>query len=357
MTKIFAIELDAQAHQVGDHEAQEPGSPSETPPMVPALSLVDQAVSDAHRVVSLLDGASEQVIQAGELVYGALTMYRGELPALKRFIAVLVRANVLTARDGQLLERSPKLQKLAKIGQYPDLARLPEISSRIRGYSGLHQALVLHESLPGDESERTDALLTILATAEAKGVLTRQYLEQQTRRVKSERRNRADNRPKHIPSPDGAPESEPSSYGLVLMTPTEDDLKRIADTFFDESNIGLCGQVYERCEDAVTVVVAPLRFLPVVTSLLLQGFDEPRVFLFSEPVGPDVTDARAIIVAARGRDANPLTECITWDGDDDVSQLAERIAPDARNRLHVFADQKREGWHALTGNANWRMDW
>jgi len=148
--------------------------------MVPALSLADQAVADAHKVVSLLDGASEQVIQAGELVYCALAKYRGDLQALKRFVAVLIRANILTPRDGEVLKRSSKLNKFAQIGQYSDLLRLPEISSRIRGYSGLQQALVLHKNLPGSESEKTHALLTILASAEARGLLCLQYLEQET---------------------------------------------------------------------------------------------------------------------------------------------------------------------------------
>jgi hypothetical protein len=62
--------------------------------MAPALSLLEQAASDAHQVVSLLNGANEQHIHAGEIVHRAIATYRQEPEALKRFVAVLVSFGV-----------------------------------------------------------------------------------------------------------------------------------------------------------------------------------------------------------------------------------------------------------------------
>ena len=114
----------------------------------------------------------------------------------------------------------------------------------------------------------------------------------------------------------------------------------------------------ERCaETAIAVVEAPLWALPAITRHLLVGFDEPRICLASKPVEPDVTDATVIIVATRGKTANPAIQAINWEGERDVFQLAEQVAPDAERRLHVFADETLEGWQSLIGEENWGTDW
>jgi len=54
-------------------------------------------------------------VQAGEIVFSAMSTYRADQEAFKHFVKILVQANVLTARDGELSERSPQIIKLARI--------------------------------------------------------------------------------------------------------------------------------------------------------------------------------------------------------------------------------------------------
>ena len=288
--------------QNGPTEPQRSFSPGENPSLVPDSPVAERAVEDAREVVALLGGASEQVIRAGEIVFHAISIYGADRAAFKRFVAVLVTANILTKRDGELLQRSPKLKKLAAIGESAQFLRRPEICDRVRGFSCLYQLHVLFKELPGDEDCRVKALLAILASGEAKGELSREYLEQETRRAKSQRRAPKSNIPSFAPASDKVIKPAPASVGLVLMTPTVLDLKRIKDTFIDERNIGLCGRVHERCADAaIAVVEAPLHALPAITTHLLAGFDNPRIYLAANPAEPDVTEATVIIVATHGK--------------------------------------------------------
>jgi hypothetical protein len=328
---------------------------SESPALVPILSLVDQAVADAHQVIDLLDGLNQRAIEAGQIVAKAIATYRADTQALKRFVAVLVKANVLTARDGELLERSAKLTKLAKIGRYADVLKRPAISDRVRGFSSLYQALVLLENLPGNETEQTEKLVEILEKGAAHGILSREYLSEQTRQIRQGRKD--SEKPKHNSSTVPFNKID-ANYDLVLLTPTADDLSRVAGTFHDENNISICGRSYQRCSDnAIIVVVAPVHAIPTVKLWLLEGFAEPRFFLIERSSLPEITNARVIVVAIRGKDSNPQTNGIVLDGEIDLRGLVEQIAPEAKTRLQVFADDEHPGWQVLIGDANWRMDW
>ena len=147
------------------------------PSLVP---VEDQPTADAHRVINLFGGASEQVIQAGEVVFHAIASYGDDEQAFERFVDVLVKANILTSHDKKFPKRSPKLKKLKKIGESAQLLRRQEVCARVKGFSCLYQLLVLLDNLPGDEGEQTEELLAILTAGEAKGLLSRGYLEEKT---------------------------------------------------------------------------------------------------------------------------------------------------------------------------------
>ena len=137
------------------------------------------------------------------------------------------------------------------------------------------------------------------------------------------------------------------NHKLVLLTPDRGrDLRRLNEDYVDRPRYS---QLFHDlvAEEATAVVVARLADLPVIENKLLPilGFPGPsRVLLVREPIGWDVTDAEVLVVAHRGAAASTVDfRWLSSTGVLDVISAAELLVPEAKQKLHLFAQRGLSG--------------
>jgi hypothetical protein len=129
-------------------------------------------------------------------------------------------------------------------------------------------------------------------------------------------------------------------FDLVVLTPSESDLKLLRADYADPERLKKCLPLHEQLEKeaAAVIIITRLRELPVMAKVLpFWGFSRPpRILLARGPKSPDVTDAEVLIAAERGDIEFNAPE--DWPDDADPIEIAQRFYRDASSRpLHLFA--------------------
>lgn len=311
---------------------------------------VGPAIEAAGRVAENLHGSNECIIRAGEVAAVARDRFTADPVMYDAFIAALVIANVLTRRDGQLKDASPKLSKLLTVGQHADLLRRPDIFPRLPyGYTALYETILLLKELPGNETEQTKALSKILAEGERDQVLSRQFVADQRKLAKRRRPERSKEPVKE----------RDNRADLIVATPSQRDIRKL-EQHVTEDSLPACRRLNELASDAANLVlVVPLWAMSVAKSTMIDesGFALQRVLLLSCPDGPDVTDIEVALIAARGPGDREMPN-IEWPEDArvmDPKELADRLFANAANKVWVFGDKAEGAWDALVGDENWSV--
>jgi hypothetical protein len=325
----------------------------------------NDAAAEAALVVRGFRSGVRAVIDSCVRTNEAIRRFREDPASIDAFLAVLVDGNVISRNEGRLGKASPKLVKLCAIGAHCGLLNREEIFQYLEpGYTIIYQVVVLYNTLRGDEDARFDQLVRILRQERH---VSREALIALTQATKRE------NRPASIElassSANGSSDSvKPNveigrNHKLVLLTPDRRrDLRRLNEDYVDRPRYSQL--VHDLvAEEATAVVVARLADLPVIENKLLPllGFPGPcRVLLVREPIGWDVTDAEVIVIAQRG--AATSTTDFRWLSSIesfDVVSTAELLVPDAKQKLHLFAQERSVGsggWYSVIGMANWSHD-
>jgi hypothetical protein len=149
-------------------------------------------------------------------------------------------------------------------------------------------------------------------------------------------------------------------FDLVLLTPSERDLKRLRADYASLDALAKCLPLREHVKESAAIVIAArISDLPVIADVLLPlaGFKRPtRVLLAQEPKSLDVTDAEVFITAERGVEFNAPEG---WLDDAEPIEIAEKLYRDASSMLHLFAPAKakeaeaRESRCIIVGDDSW----
>jgi hypothetical protein len=325
--------------------------------------------TEANRIVEQLNAGVTAVIAACERTKNALDRFEPDQRALEEFTGALMRARVITPVDALLGARSPKLSKFRKIGEHAHRLRDNRILPLLQpGYSVLYEVVTLYEALAGSETEKTDRLVRILQGCE--GGLSRDYLIAEKKRVKRTLPARAPGDAQAAPGLEDSQASPTVSHlaeagkraDLLLMTPGREDVRRLAQHYADEATLPRCLSLHQFvAESAIAVVITRVRDLPVIAGRLLPHCGFPRlsrVLLMRRPDEPDIADAEVIVTAERGRRPDEdlaLPQGGTWPAEmsGDPTAIADRLVPNAVNKLHVFASTMLDGWQSLVGPDSW----
>jgi hypothetical protein len=235
----------------------------------------------------------------------------------------------------------------------------------------MYQLIVLYKQLPkGDGEQRVTQLVSIVEASVVKASshkLTRKQLSKETRRAKQDKR--AADKPAVAQVPGEMP-VEPTLgdltaagqlFDLVVMTPSQDDIRLLGADYPDLDTLVRDLPLSEVIADAAAVVVLLPRLidLSVMADKLppLVGFRRlSRVLLVRQPASPDVTAAEIIVTAERGDVESTLLEDGQWlaeTGPVDILAVAARLYPKAVRKLHVFAEERTEGWTSVIGDDTW----
>ena len=331
-------ELGSAAHDAKGHANLDPAAEA---------SLV---AADWHR-------STESLILACTRIKDAFVTFGTDQALLKAFIAGLVDGHVLSTAEARLGRAAPKLTKLIKIGEHADLLRRKQISPfLVPSYTTIYQLVVLAEKLPKDE-QGINELVRIMAKCPDE--LTREYLIEETRRLKRTRSMAKDLTAARIKS---EPVTEQKSsnltqsgeqFDLLLLTPKQKDLAFLRADYADGSTLERCLPLLRLIDhSAAVVIVTRISDLPVIANILLPicGFPRPsRVLLVRRPTSLDVTDAEVLVMAERGEMRLSPPEDWLVDGKEtiDAPAIAARLYPAASRKAHVFAPAQMDGWRRL----------
>jgi hypothetical protein len=151
-------------------------------------------------------------------------------------------------------------------------------------------------------------------------------------------------------------------FGLVVLTPSKEDLARLRDAKLDA--LSECLPVRKHLGDTAAVVIAAkVTDLPVVLDrlLLLCGFNRPkRILLRGQPASPEVIDAKILVTAERGAIAFREPPGVWLDEAADPIDIAESLYEDASSMLHLFAALKAKKTKAddcrcvVVGDDSWQ---
>ena len=315
----------------------------------------NDAAAEAIEVLNKLRSGPRAVIDGCARTSEVIDRFRDDPQAVDEFMAVLADGGVISHREAKLGLSSPKLSMMCQVGAHARLLCRDEVleyfvSTGCAGYTLFYQTAVLYRSFQGDDLSRFDQLVQ---TLRARRPDSRQSLINLTKEIKAQA------------SASGKLE-EASVFGArsakfdLIFAQLNHRLitRRLSEDHADR--LPRCLRIHERVsEEALAVIVARLADLPIVANKLLPGFgfaNVDRVFLLRYPGDPDVTDEQVVVVSARSRrDAARLPD-FQWLPDEelvDADSLALRLAPNANNKLHVFAPADAQGWCSLVGEANW----
>jgi hypothetical protein len=294
------------------------------------------------------------VIKACVQLRDAVKLFEGDPSLLDQFRRALVDENVIPKRSARLgnVENS-KLSMLRTIGERANLLLDDQVFRFLEpGYSVLYHVVRLYDDLPGDHQQRTSRLVELF---EAQGGLSREFLIDQISLLKQAREAN------ETEAPDPWDDKPLQKFDLVLMAPVvRNDLRRLAENYGDGDRGPLCLNFHQRvAKDAVGIVIARMVDLPMIENKMLPGCgfaSISRILIPHAPLSPDVTDVPVLVIATRGRPQNLCVETFDWLPHDQVIapvSLAAQLAPNAKNRVHLFAPAKLEGWCTIRGDANW----
>jgi hypothetical protein len=315
-----------------------------------------QAASEWHGSVKSLIGACVRIRRV-------LLTWRDDKAHIEAFLRALVAGHVLSRAETRLGLAAPKLCKLVKIGQGADLLQRSQIAPFLMpSYTTLYQLIVLSETLPDSEEEHKTAALTRIL-ANCPGEISREYLIEETRRLKRTRgtaeavselrlpeRAETDKKPRDLLEAG-------EQFELMLLTPSKSDL-RLLRADYSDGTLERCLPLFKLIrESAGAVIATQIADLSLIENVLLPscGFSRlSHVLLVRRPTSLDVTDAEVVITAERGE--MQLSPSEAWLNDAeriDAPTMAARLYPLTSRRLHVFAAAHTDGWHCLVGNDSW----
>lgn len=334
-----------------------PGSSEENTSLV-SPSETDPA-AEGMRIVELFAKSAQEYVAACVLIRQTLGLFPHGTPEFYQFAEILIAARHLSESEAARGPKSGKLSKLCKIADYANILLLPGLLRCVEaGYTVAYQACLLHACLPGDEGAKTRALIEIVDAAPE---LTKDYLAQQTEAAKANEVASDDDRSdENTGNHDVFGSIDRKSIDLILAAPQPDILRVISQTLSDQSALFRCLKFHELvAKEAVVVVIAKVVNLSVIETKLFPccGFKRfAHVLLVRKPASVDISSADAVVIGVRGK-PHPilLTEDSWLDGQSslDPVALANRLFPDSENRLHVFAQERTEGWTSLIGDENW----
>ncbi len=306
------------------------------------------AATEAALVVGGFRSGVRAIIDACVRTNETICRYREDPDSIDAFMAVLVKGNIISSTEARLGRASPKLTKLCRIGDYCELLTREEVFQYLEpGYTILYQVIVLYNALQGDEDDRFKNLVQILREERTP---SREALSNRTAAAKRAKRS-SDS----LPAPSDTASFEGNigrTFGLVLLTPGQRDFPTINEDYLDPPRFSQLA--YDLlAEDATAVVVARLADLPIIENKLLPmiGFSCPsQVFLIREPGGSNVTDAEILVIADRNQTpSSPDFRWLSSDDSFDAVSVAESLVPDAKRKLHLFAQASAAsvGWFTL----------
>jgi hypothetical protein len=307
----------------------------------------------ASRVAERIHLGVRSMIDACILINEGVKYFEADREMLDQFRKALVNAHVIPSRSARLgdVDKS-KLSMLRKIGEYADLLLEEKLFKFLEpGRSILYHVIRLHELLLGNHQDRIARLVELF---EAQGSLTRGFLIDQINLAK--RASEADSN--QVADPWASAASDQDFDSIVATLADRRDVRRLAEDYPDRSP--LCLRIHEHvAKNAVGFFFARIADLPVIENKLLPGCGfsgMSRVFLVRGPLDADITDAEVIVMAERGpRDGDPPVDFEWFPHGEalDAVSLASRLAPNAANRLHLFATADRSGCTTVVGEANW----
>jgi hypothetical protein len=324
--------------------------------------------AEGSQVAADWHGSVASLILACVRIRNALLTFGEDRALLDAFLAALVEGHVLSRSEAKLGRAAPKLSKLIKIGEHADLLRRKELSRLlVPSYTTVYHVTVLFEKLPkGDEEQSIRELERILA--KCPGDISREYLIEQTRRLKVKPKRsaakgvtaaRVSGEPPAAQKPRDLIEAG-ERFDLLLLTPGNKDLALLRADYPDGSMLERCLPLFQLIEDsAAAIIAARISDVPAIENKLLPlcGFSRlSRVLLARRPASPDITDAEVIITAQRGEMRLSAPEDDMWlddAGPIDAVKVAVRLCPAASRRLHVFAPAQTDGWRCLVGDDSW----
>jgi hypothetical protein len=220
-------------------------------------------------------GSVKSLISACVRIRRVILTGRVDQAYLQALLTALVDGRVLSKAEARLGLAAPKLSKLIKIGQGADLLRRSEIAPFLMpSYTTIYQLVVLSETLPdGHEEQKAEALVRILAACP--GEISREYLIEETRRLKRARNVakavngiRLPERPPTEPKPRDLLEAG-EQFDLLLLTPSKSDLGLLR-TDYSDGTLERCLPLYKLIrESAAAVIAAQIADLPLIGNVLL----------------------------------------------------------------------------------------
>jgi len=305
-----------------------------------------------EQVVSKWRSSASSLLDACELIHEGCSRY-GSKPAFDQFLGVLVEGGVLSAADIRPGVSASKLSMLLAIGANAGWLRQSQMLKQLGdGYSVAYQLTLLHREWADSGADPQVEVEAFLASRS--GPITRADIASERKRVKQA--NTAPN------TTAAAQASTATLRGnivadLVLVTPGRGDLATLREKYPDPSavanHLNLAGMVNER---PALLVSAPMKDLASIESRLLPAFGHAKaatILLQRRPDGPNITDAVALMIAT-SQSMQQASIPATWD-QEAVSEhvLAERLFPQAKGRLHLFADRSPDGWTSIPRNQSW----
>lgn len=317
--------------------------------------------AEASLVAADWHRSAESLILACVRIKDDLTAFGQDQTLLEAFLAGLVDGSVLSRSEAKLGRRAPKLFKLVKIGEHADLLRRKEISDFLPpSYSTMYQLVVLFEQLQKGE-QGIKELARILAAGQ--GEISREYLSEQTHRLKQKRSgakgvSTAPVRSEPIVEVKPGELTEGERFDLLLLTPSKQDLRLLRADYTEASTLQRCLPPLSKLIDpgAAIIIAARVSDLPVIVNILLPlcGSSRPsHILLARQPASPDVTDAEVFVTTESTELGLSLPEDGGWldhAGPIDAPAVAARLCPAASRKLHVFAAAQADGWRCLVGD-------
>lgn len=293
--------------------------------------------------------------------------FESDIEAFDAFLNPLEKAKLLSPSEVRLRGASPKLSVLCKVGEYADKLRHEKLAGyfvdgAMSGFMLAYQATVLLDQMPDEQSEEA-RIGQLVDTLRDKGITTLAGMRNLTKELKKGNSLRTDEIPELVNSPsrDFATLTQ-RNFDLVVAAPSQPDLRKLDEWRVNDDHLPRCLKVGAAIsEDAILIAIAPLRFLPVIVDKLLPGcgFEgtSPRVLLVTRPGKPEVTDAFALMIAERTKDRVQVADFKWLSENDPIDGLAiaQRLAPDVKNKLRLFAAGDREDCVSIVGDANWEV--
>lgn len=315
-----------------------------SPHLDPAANLgSDETIADflAREAITHFRAATPNVIAGCRTTAVAADRLGVSTPAFRRFIQFLKEAKVLSENDALSgLRANGKLSMFRKIGEHADSlldeAMLPLLPPH---YSVLYQVVLLIERAG---IEFTAGYLKSLGPGFVREDIINANLP--TMPNAAAPATSADNLPM-------------VASQLFVVTPSKRDLDFFRQTYAEPSTLDQLLARPQPAESAGLVVLLPLLLLGTIerTLLPLLGFSKPaRLLLLGQDTSPDITSRDVVLVADRGTTvAAGIDVEFLRQQRLNITDVAEHLFPEACQKCHLFARERRAGWDCLVDSENW----